>query len=97
MAAFEEDFQAWRKSRAELLLDDFGELCRYREANAALKPACPGESRVVFFGDSITEGWNLEEHFPASLTSTAAFAPKPRRKCWSGSGRTLSLWGRTWR
>ena len=64
MAAFEEDFQAWRKSRAELLLDDFGELCRYREANAALKPAGPGESRVVFFGDSITEGWNLEEHFP---------------------------------
>jgi lysophospholipase L1-like esterase len=64
MAAYEEDFQAWRKSRAELLLDDFGELCRYREANAALKPACPGESRVVFFGDSITEGWNLEEHFP---------------------------------
>ena len=64
MAAFEDDFQAWRKSRAELLLDDFGELCRYREANAALKPAGPGESRVVFFGDSITEGWNLEEHFP---------------------------------
>jgi lysophospholipase L1-like esterase len=64
MAAFEEDFQAWRKSRAEVLLDDFGELCRYREANAALKPAGPGESRVVFFGDSITEGWNLEEHFP---------------------------------
>ena len=64
MAAFEEDFQAWRKSRAELLLDDFGELCRYREANAALKPGGPAENRVVFFGDSITEGWNLEEHFP---------------------------------
>ena len=64
MAAFEDDFQAWRKSRAELLLDDFGELCRYREANAALKPVGHGENRVVFFGDSITEGWNLEEHFP---------------------------------
>jgi lysophospholipase L1-like esterase len=64
MAAFEEDFQAWRKSRAESLLEDFGELCRYREANNALKPAGPSESRVVFFGDSITEGWNLEQYFP---------------------------------
>jgi lysophospholipase L1-like esterase len=64
MAAFERDFQAWRKSRADSLLDDFGELCRFREANAALKPAGSGESRVVFFGDSITEGWNLEQYFP---------------------------------
>ena len=64
MEAFEADFQAWRKSRAEVLLDDFGELCRFREANAALKPAAPGEDRVVFFGDSITEGWSLEEYFP---------------------------------
>jgi lysophospholipase L1-like esterase len=64
MAAFENDFQAWRKSRAELLLDDFGEICRYREANAALPPAGPTGDRIVFFGDSITEGWSLEEHFP---------------------------------
>ena len=64
MTAFEEDFQAWRKCRAELLMDDFAELCRYREANAALKPSGPDEDRIVFFGDSITEGWNLDEHFP---------------------------------
>ncbi len=64
MSGFEEDFQAWRKCRAEALMDDFAELCRYRDANAALKPAGPDEDRVVFFGDSITEGWNLEEHFP---------------------------------
>ncbi len=64
LAGFEGDFQAWRRSRAGLLMDDFAELCRYREANAALKPASPGENRVVFFGDSITECWNLEEHFP---------------------------------
>jgi lysophospholipase L1-like esterase len=65
MAAFEEDFQTWRRSRAELLLDDFGELCRYRAANAALPPAGPAANRVVFFGDSITEGWCLDEHFPS--------------------------------
>ncbi len=64
IAAFEDDFQTWRRLRAELLLDDFGELCRYREANAALQPAGPAVDRIVFFGDSITEGWNLEEHFP---------------------------------
>lgn len=64
MCAFEEDFQAWRKCRAETLLDDFGELHRYREANAALMHVEPVTDRVVFFGDSITEAWNLEEHFP---------------------------------
>ena len=45
-------------------MDDFAELCRYREANAALKPSGPDEDRIVFFGDFITEGWNLDEHFP---------------------------------
>src|SRR5208282_3647037 len=64
MSAFEEDFQAWRKCRAEALLDDFGEISRYRDANAALQLAGPDADRVVFFGDSITEGWDLEEHFP---------------------------------
>jgi lysophospholipase L1-like esterase len=39
----------------ENTLHDFGNLCRYREANAALAPASP--HRVVFMGDSITEAW----------------------------------------
>jgi lysophospholipase L1-like esterase len=56
--------QKWRESRAATLLDDFGELARYRAANAALKPPAPGENRVVFFGDSITDIWHLDEHFP---------------------------------
>jgi lysophospholipase L1-like esterase len=34
---------------------DWGQLCRYRAANAALPPATA--TRSVFFGDSITEGW----------------------------------------
>lgn len=37
------------------LLQDFSGLCHYRDANAKLAPA--SESRVVFFGDSITELW----------------------------------------
>jgi lysophospholipase L1-like esterase len=56
--------QNYRNSKAPTLRDDFGELARYRDANAALKPAGPGENRVVFFGDSITDIWHLEEYFP---------------------------------
>lgn len=45
-------------------MNDFGELNRYRDANAALKPPVAGEQRVVFFGDSITDSWKLDEFFP---------------------------------
>ena len=40
-------------------MNDYGQLARYRDANDALKPPAPGENRIVFFGDSITDGWNL--------------------------------------
>src|SRR5215469_926174 len=56
--------QLWRQSRLSVYLDDFGELSRYRDANAALKPPGPGENRVVFYGDSITDGWRLDDYFP---------------------------------
>lgn len=46
------------------MLNDFGELGHFRAANAALPPPAPGEKRVVFFGDSITEGWPLDQFFP---------------------------------
>ena len=36
---------------------DWGNLGRYRQANADLRPALRGEKRVVFYGNSITEGW----------------------------------------
>jgi lysophospholipase L1-like esterase len=55
----------WRASRAAALLNDFGELGRYRDDNAALKPGPAGENRVVFFGDSITDFWKLNEYFPS--------------------------------
>jgi lysophospholipase L1-like esterase len=54
----------WRRSRTSLYLNDFGELNRYRRANAQLKPAAPGDKRVVFYGDSITDVWRLESFFP---------------------------------
>jgi lysophospholipase L1-like esterase len=53
----------YRASRIAIYTDDYGQLARYRDANAALKPPAPGENRVVFFGDSITDMWSLEESF----------------------------------
>jgi acyl-CoA thioesterase-1 len=42
------------------LLNDFGWLARFREADIKLAPPAPGENRVVFMGDSITEAWKVE-------------------------------------
>jgi acyl-CoA thioesterase I len=41
----------------ERLLNDWANLARYRDQNAQLAPLAPGEARVVFYGDSITDGW----------------------------------------
>jgi lysophospholipase L1-like esterase len=54
----------YRASRIAIYTDDFGELKRYREADAALAPPAPGEKRVVFIGDSITDYWKLADYFP---------------------------------
>jgi len=41
----------------ERLHNDWANLQRYRQANAALPALAPGEKRVVFMGNSITEGF----------------------------------------
>ena len=46
------------------LMRDFGERYLYAPANAALPPPRPGEKRVVFLGDSITDLWELPRFFP---------------------------------
>ena len=51
------------------LRTDWAYLERYRADNAALGPPKPGEQRVVFMGNSITEGW--AKYFPTM------FAGKP--------------------
>jgi len=43
--------------RAHQALNDWPNLSRYRDANANTPPPAPGENRVVFMGDSITDGW----------------------------------------
>ncbi len=54
----------YRARRIAVFTDDYGQLARYREANAALAPPATGENRVVFFGDSITDIWKLADYFP---------------------------------
>jgi hypothetical protein len=44
-------------ARDEKTLNDWANLARYREANAALTAPGKDESRVVFMGDSITDMW----------------------------------------
>ena len=42
----------------DFVASDFGGFYRYAAANAALAAPRPGEARVVFFGDSITDNWS---------------------------------------
>jgi lysophospholipase L1-like esterase len=43
--------------RDQKILQDWANLARYRDENAAVAAPAPGEDRVVFMGDSITDGW----------------------------------------
>ncbi len=54
----------WRMQHLEELQNDFPGLARYREADVKLGPPAPGENRVVFMGDSITDSWHIEHFFP---------------------------------
>jgi len=54
----------YRASRIAIYTDDFGQLARYRDADATLTTPPAGEDRVVFLGDSITDYWKLSDYFP---------------------------------
>jgi len=54
----------YRAGRIAMFTDDFGQLERYRQANQKLGAPRAGENRVVFFGDSITDSWHLDQFFP---------------------------------
>ena len=43
--------------RNDVRLRDWANMVRYRGDNLNVKPPASGESRVVFMGDSITDGW----------------------------------------
>ncbi|HTQ56637.1 MAG TPA: GDSL-type esterase/lipase family protein [Bryobacteraceae bacterium] len=48
---------------AELRNPDRDDLKRYAEADQRLGPPSPQRPRVVFLGDSITDGWRLNEYY----------------------------------
>ena len=48
---------AAQRAADDRLRNDWANLQRYRSANAELPPPAPGENRVVFYGNSITDGW----------------------------------------
>jgi lysophospholipase L1-like esterase len=49
--------------RAQRRLQDWPNLNRYKEANDKVPAPEKSEGRVVFMGDSITDGWKLDEYF----------------------------------
>lgn len=51
---------AWERTHQEQLKNDWPWLGRYKEADLKLPAPAPGENRVVFMGDSITEGWHFD-------------------------------------
>ena len=52
-----EEYEQWSAMK-----DDWPNLNRYRQANLELGQPGTGEQRVVFMGNSITEGWS--DHYP---------------------------------
>jgi len=49
--------------QAVSLVNDYGNLHRYAAENAAVTPLAPGEQRVVFMGDSITDNMHSTQRF----------------------------------
>ncbi len=66
----------YQKSNLERTYFDWAFFAKYRDANNALPPAAADEARVVFMGDSITEGWGQSGATPP-LNRPAFFPGKP--------------------
>ncbi len=47
-----------------VLVSDYGNAQRYAADNQRLQPPAPGEDRVVFMGDSITDAWGRNVKVP---------------------------------
>jgi acyl-CoA thioesterase I len=55
-----DDLTPYQKSQAVRGLTDWAFLAKYRDADQQLPAPARGEVRVVFLGDSITEGWGMK-------------------------------------
>jgi len=64
LARMDADFQALLESKEQQARNpDRDDLKRYADADEKLGPPSPNTPRVIFLGDSITDGWRLEEYF----------------------------------
>ncbi len=66
----------YQKSQLVQTFTDWGNLSKYRDANKQLPAPAAGEARVVFMGDSITEGWGAKAT-PTSPGRGEFFPGKP--------------------
>ena len=64
-----EQQEAWKKAAEERFHNDWANLNHFRFENTKIGLPAPGEKRIVFMGNSITEGW--------SRTDSGFFAGKP--------------------
>jgi lysophospholipase L1-like esterase len=53
-----EQQEAWKKTEDERMRNDWANLARYHDDNIKIGVPAAGEKRVVFMGNSITEGWS---------------------------------------
>jgi lysophospholipase L1-like esterase len=53
-----EQQEAWKKAAEERFHNDWANLARFRDDNIKIGLPAAGEKRVVFMGNSITEGWS---------------------------------------
>jgi lysophospholipase L1-like esterase len=51
-------------TREEQIKNDWAFLGRFKADDEAVAPPAAGEDRVVFMGDSITQGWHIDLSFP---------------------------------
>ncbi len=77
----------YRASQIATYVNDYGQLARYRDANAAFQPPAANENRLSSlairsptFGSSMTR-------FPANTTSIAELAARLLRRCWCAFAR----------
>ena len=58
--AYWEQLTPYQKSQLERMYNDWAYLAKFRDADKDLSPPPAGVVRVVFMGDSITEGWGMK-------------------------------------
>lgn len=55
-----DELTPYQKSQLVRTFNDWPFLAKFRDADKQLPPPAPGETRVVFMGDSITEAWGMK-------------------------------------